>query len=148
MWFFTVIYEAVAVARGCIEVPHRECNQDLHKSLARSVFIDDSKFKVGSGTTCPCVDDLCNDNPWDSILNEAVDTIKMMSTKDYMSTEGKEDGEYVTIPDGPTQEVSTNLLMTSTGASNAEDTNGPSARCVLLCGFLTLLLFRSFELIW
>ena len=50
----------------------------MHQSIAKSVLKSDLKFTVGSGTTCPCVDDFCNGHPWDSIFNAqkngAVDT--------------------------------------------------------------------------
>ena len=157
----------------------------MHKSVAKIYLQSEYTFTVGAGTTCPCVDDLCNGNSWDSIFNaqrnEAVNTkykstrrenaakvmstinhmyistqrenaMKMMSTNDYMNTEGIKNGEHVNIPDRPTPDPSTNLLMTGPDPSNAEssvdDKNGPSVICLVLCGiFACPHFFRSFELI-
>ena len=73
--------------------------------------------------------------------------MKMMSRNDYMHTEGINNGEDFNIP---TTDPSPNLLMTGPDAdSSADAANGPSVRCLMLCGIFTFLpFFRSFELIW
>ena len=162
----------------------------MHQSIAKRVLKSDLKFTVGSGTTCPCVDDFCNGHSWDSIFNaqknDAVDTtykgtrrenatkimttndhmyistqkenamkimttndhmyistqrenaMKTMSTNEYMNTAGIKNSDHVSIPDGPTPDPSTNLLMSgpTNSESSADDANGPSVQSCVIFTFL------------
>ena len=94
---------------------------------------------------------------WDSIFNaqrneedtkyistQREKAVKSWSTNAYISTEEVKNGEDINISDGPTPDPSTSLLMTGPGPTNAESSanveNGPSVRCLLLCG---LFIFNS-----
>ena len=99
----------------------------MHHKIAEVVFVafkkanSNDKLTVGNSTTCLCDHHVCNGHSWDSIFNVQQNGMNSFNN-DSMSTDGMKNG------DGPTPEVSTNLLVTGTDQSNAVDANGLSVR--------------------